>query len=270
MKELQCINSTEIEIKEYGGQRVVTFRDIDAVHGRPDGTARKRFNDNRDRFVAGEDYFTLNQPSEIRTLGIERPQGGLPENLTLITESGYLMLVKSFTDDLAWKVQRELVNSYFRGKDRKPPAPLTPAEQLLAQASLLVEQEKRLAAVEQKQRQMGSAVKSAFETLAAPAADRDQWQEEMNRKIRQMCLENGLNYQTTIGEMYRELEETAGVNLTTRQKRLRERMKRGGAKYAECAGVSKLLVVSQDKKLREIYSGIVRARAAGLIAARSF
>lgn len=37
-------------------------------------------------------------------------KGGNPNNLvTLITETGYLMLVKSFTDDLAWKVQRELV-----------------------------------------------------------------------------------------------------------------------------------------------------------------
>ena len=26
------------------------------------------------------------------------------------------MLVKSFTDDLAWKVQRELVDSYFRAR----------------------------------------------------------------------------------------------------------------------------------------------------------
>ncbi|MBS6504229.1 MAG: ORF6C domain-containing protein, partial [Clostridium sp.] len=35
----------------------------------------------------------------------------------LITESGYLMLVKSLQDDLAWKVQRELVNNYFRVKE---------------------------------------------------------------------------------------------------------------------------------------------------------
>ncbi|OAD19482.1 toxin-antitoxin system, toxin component, Bro family [Candidatus Thiomargarita nelsonii] len=35
------------------------------------------------------------------------------EAITLITETGYLMLVKSFTDDLAWQVQRELVNKYF-------------------------------------------------------------------------------------------------------------------------------------------------------------
>ena len=37
-----------------------------------------------------------------------------PQDITLITESGYLMLVKSFTDDLAWDVQRQLVNLYFR------------------------------------------------------------------------------------------------------------------------------------------------------------
>lgn len=114
MKELATINNREIAVKMYHGQRVVTFSDIDLVHERPDGTARKRFNDNKKRFVDGSDYFTVTQPSEIRTLGIERPQGGTPESITLITESGYLMLVKSFTDDLAWTVQRQLVNTYFR------------------------------------------------------------------------------------------------------------------------------------------------------------
>lgn len=37
-----------------------------------------------------------------------------PNGLVLITEQGYLMLVKSFTDNLAWKVQRDLVNNYFK------------------------------------------------------------------------------------------------------------------------------------------------------------
>ena len=61
------INSTDIAVKEYNGKRVVTFKDIDACHERPEGTARKRFNDNKYRFIEGEDYFTINQPSEIRT-----------------------------------------------------------------------------------------------------------------------------------------------------------------------------------------------------------
>ena len=108
------VNGYDMTIKEYQGKRVVTLRDIDACHNRPEGTARKRFNDNKHHFIENVDYYTINQPSEIRTLGITRPQGGVPQFVTLITESGYLMLVKSFTDDLAWDVQRQLVNAYFR------------------------------------------------------------------------------------------------------------------------------------------------------------
>ena len=108
------VNKTELPIKEYRGQRVVTLKEIDAVHERPEGTARRNFNTNKERLIEEVDFFQLDQPDEIRTLGIERPQGGTPRAVTLITESGYLMLVKSFQDDLAWAVQRQLVNTYFR------------------------------------------------------------------------------------------------------------------------------------------------------------
>lgn len=109
------INKQEIPIKEYNGQRVVTFKEIDAVHERADGTARKRFNDNRKRFIEGVDYFVRNSDEAAKEFGVIAPNG-----LVLMTESGYLMLVKSFTDDLAWKVQRELVNSYFKLRETMP------------------------------------------------------------------------------------------------------------------------------------------------------
>lgn len=110
MNELTTtVNKTEIVIKEHLGQRVVTLKEIDEVHNRPDGTARKRFNDNKKRLVEGMDYFVRNSDEALTEYGITAPNG-----LTLITESGYLMLVKSFTDDLAWDVQRQLVNTYFK------------------------------------------------------------------------------------------------------------------------------------------------------------
>lgn len=106
------INKTEVSVKEYQGNRVVTFKDIDTVHGRPNGTARKRFNDNKEHFIEGVDFYKIS-PSEFRTAigDMDKRQS---QDVTLITESGYLMLVKSFTDDLAWDVQRQLVNTYFR------------------------------------------------------------------------------------------------------------------------------------------------------------
>lgn len=119
MNEIIKINNHGIIAKEYKGQRVVTFKDIDTVHERTDGTAGRNFRENRNRFIENEDYFILNQPDEIRLFGFERPQGGTPKELILITEQGYLMLVKSLTDDLAWEVQRKLVNGYFRHKKEK-------------------------------------------------------------------------------------------------------------------------------------------------------
>lgn len=111
MNELTMIGKQQIEIKEFKGQRVVTLKDIDTVHERPEGTAKRNFLENRDRLIKEQDYFivTKNQKDEIRTFEI--PNRGI----TLLTEQGYLMLVKSFTDDLAWQVQRQLVSNYFKG-----------------------------------------------------------------------------------------------------------------------------------------------------------
>ena len=109
------INNIPVVVKEYQGQRVVTLKDIDTVHGRPDGTARKRFNDNKEHFIEGEDYFKV-CASEIRTHKIMEISAKTHEDMIFITESGYLMLVKSFTDDLAWSIQRQLVKTYFRVK----------------------------------------------------------------------------------------------------------------------------------------------------------
>lgn len=114
MSNIVKINNNSIQIKEFKGQRVVTFKDIDIVHQRPEGTARRNFRENKHRFIEEVDYFIRNSYEAKEEYKITAPNG-----LVLITESGYLMLVKSFTDDLAWEAQRQLVNSYFRAKSAK-------------------------------------------------------------------------------------------------------------------------------------------------------
>ena len=69
------IQETEIQIKEYQGKRVVTFKDIDKVHQRPEGTARKRFNDNRKHFIAGTDFFVRKTDEAQREFGVTAPNG---------------------------------------------------------------------------------------------------------------------------------------------------------------------------------------------------
>ena len=116
MNDVITIENTEMQIREYNGQRVVTFKDIDKAHGNKSGTARRNFNRNKKRFIEGEDYFFLTKEISNETIlpisNISVPNRGI----TILTESGYLLISKSFNDDLSWNVQRQLVNTYFKAK----------------------------------------------------------------------------------------------------------------------------------------------------------
>lgn len=138
------INGMPLSIKEYEGIRVVTFKDIDMCHKRPEGTARRNFNTNKEHFIEGEDYFVRNSYEAKKEFGIAAPNG-----LTLITESGYYMLVKSFTDDLSWDVQRQLVNSYFRVQQVKDTF-----SDLSPQLQYLIQMEQRQKQLEARQQEM--------------------------------------------------------------------------------------------------------------------
>ena len=111
MNDLMLKQSLPIDRKEYNGQPVLTLSDIDKAHKRPVGTATRNFNQNKKHFVEGVDYFVRNPSEAADEFGIIAPSG-----LKLFTQTGYLMIVKSFTDDLSWAIQRELVTGYFAAR----------------------------------------------------------------------------------------------------------------------------------------------------------
>ena len=151
------IHQTQLPIVEYRGQRVVTLAMIDQVHERPDDTAGRNFREHRDRLIDGADYFVLSrsQNSEIRGLEQDVPNRGL----IVLTEQGYLMLVKSLTDDLAWTVQRQLVSSYFRTQQFVVPQTRAEAMRLAAD---LEEQNEVLALENQQQAKKIEALENLF------------------------------------------------------------------------------------------------------------
>lgn len=120
MTELVNVEGTELAVREWNGQRVVTFRDIDNAHGVKPGSAKRNFIRNKRHFIENEDYFIATRDSlksiNLTPLNVDIPTRGI----TLITEMGYLMLAKSFTDDKSWNVQRTLVNAYFMLKNQQP------------------------------------------------------------------------------------------------------------------------------------------------------
>ncbi|MGG5288819.1 ORF6N domain-containing protein [Pseudomonas shirazensis] len=144
---LVTIHNTQVSIVQYRSQRVVTLAMIDQVHERPEGTARRNFNEHRERFDLGRHFFEVTA-DEIRTQSIEQAFAPRTSKGVLVTERGYLMLVKAFTDDLAWEVQEQLVERYFR------PAHLStaslPTDYITALEHLLASKRSEQLALEQR------------------------------------------------------------------------------------------------------------------------
>ncbi|MBR9936028.1 ORF6N domain-containing protein [Oscillospiraceae bacterium Marseille-Q3528] len=175
MNDVITVEDTQMQVREYSGQRVVTFGDIDLVHQRKPGTARNSFYKHKKHFVENEDYFVINKENSnvaknhIRNVDI--PNRGV----TLFTEAGYLMLVKPFNDDLSWKVQRRLVNAYFKAKEDK--------------SAMLSEQSR---------------------TLAPPATD---WYDRNRRKMDTVCKEMNISHSTLYRNILSRLREKYDVDL---------------------------------------------------------
>ncbi|CAI1174851.1 ORF6N domain [Serratia ficaria] len=138
------IQNAQLPVIEYQSERVVTLAMVDAVHQRPDGTARRNFNEHRNRFIENEDFFVI-CADEIRMRNICPISPKAQGDVIFLTQQGYLMVTKPFKDDLAWQVQRQLVNGYFRQRQQQPK---TQNEIIAAMALANVEQERRLNHVE--------------------------------------------------------------------------------------------------------------------------
>jgi len=125
----------------YKGEPVVTFRMIDELHKRKPDTARRTFNRHKDRFIEDIHYTKTSEEclfeemdgnNNLLTINVDQSATGRPMSeegtsvviaadslkpeKILLTEKGYLLLVKAFTDSLSWQVQDALIDDYFRIK----------------------------------------------------------------------------------------------------------------------------------------------------------
>jgi hypothetical protein len=129
IRQVISIADSDLTIIEHQGERVVTLTMVDQVHRRPDGTARRNLNANRERFIEGKHFFKI-CASDFRTHKPDAISNKSHEDVLLLTQRGYLLLVKSFTDELSWQVQDMLVDSYFEGQRLAAP----PVTQRIAQS----------------------------------------------------------------------------------------------------------------------------------------
>ena len=247
MNELQIFNNPEfgdMRIIELNGEPWFVGKDVATALGyvEPTKAVRERV-DSEDRGVSK----------------IDTPSGA--QEMTIINESGLYSLVLSSKLPSAKKFKRWVTSEVLpalRKHGSYQGRPKSSAEMFYAQAQINMEVEQRMTELEQANRDVTRKFSETVALFSLPAVSKDDWQAEMNRAINRLCEGYGLNHQTTRGDMYAELENEVGCNLTARQSRLRERLRRNGATAKEANAVTKLTVIPQDAKLRAAFEGIVR------------
>ena len=252
MKDLITINND--------GQPVASSRDIAEHFEKEHRNVLRDIDDLRKDVLNFEQMF----------FSVEIPDSyGRPQRAYLMNRDGFSLLVMGFTGKSALEWKLKYIDAFNRMEAQIKNPQLSPAEQLLAQAQLMVEQERRLKALENRAERTEQTMQKTLDIFSAPVANPDDWAEAMNHQINTLVERYEANHQKYRSDLYKELESTAGVDLTLRQTRLRNRMRNAGATVSECKSVSKLQVVARDRKLRPIFEGIVRRRAALLLSSNA-
>jgi hypothetical protein len=204
MNELIRIGDADIQIKEYQGQRVVTFKDIDELHNRPSGTAGRNFNKNADRMIEDRDFFRLTMGDMRSTNFVERPN---PQGITLITETGYLMITKSLTDNLSWEVQRKLVDTYFRVK-KDPMMEMMMKDPIMAMRYSQLQMEERIKENESKTQ----LIETRLNNIDAIDLHGDD-QQKLNAMVRKYAFQKGYLYNRAWADFKQAFNTSYHTNL---------------------------------------------------------
>ena len=150
MGSLVRIEDRKVKPMFYQKRPVVTLPQVDEFHGRPTGTAKRNFRANRKHFIQDRDFFEvpyeeyskLFDPTKFvgsKTIDGTKfvpSKGGSRVPMIFLSETGYLMVVKSLTDEKAWAIHRAMVETYFNKRQgyKKP----TPEEIEAFNADVLV------------------------------------------------------------------------------------------------------------------------------------
>lgn len=237
--------------------------------------------------VDGEPWFVLRDICDVLNIGntsdvarrleedekgvdlIDTPSG--TQKMTVINEPGLYNVILRSDKPEAHDFKRWITHEVLpaiRKTGGYAVQPKTAAEMFALQAQVNLEYERRLTALEDSEQQTREKVVGMAQLMQTSLVPAESWQEKANDAINELVEQNGYNHQRYRRSLYDMLERSAGVDLTARQTRLRNRMAKQGKTKTQQKEISKLFIISQDKKLRSIFDGILREEQAKRYAAQ--
>lgn len=259
-----------LKVVEYNNIRVLTTQQIADAYETDTKQISYNFNHNKGRYKEGKHYILLTG-DDLRAF---REIHDLPSNINKVylwTEKGAFLHAKSLNTDKAWEMYEKLVDFYFATKQAVNEE-LSPQMQLLMQmVNTMAEKE---LADKERDKQIALAQETASKAVETTEKMKDvlispfeNWREDINKKVNQISHVSGIPHQGLFTTLYEDLERTARCDLSVRQRNKRNRMERAGCTKTDIQKeTTKIAVIEDDARLKQIFEDIVRKYGAKYIA----
>jgi len=252
--------------------RCVCDKTVAELHGQPEREIRRRITDNIRRFTSNVDYIDLAQRvGESHTLELLTALGYAKQSITqaehiyILSERGYAKLVKIMDTDQAWDVYNHLLDEYFLLRETARESfnveNLSPALQMF---KAIFDSVARTELAQKEQAAALEAVNQKVDGIRdVVALNPHAWRQDCRNLLAKVAQARGGGdaYREVNREVFQLVDERAGVSLETRLTNKRRRMADEGVCKSRRDKLTKVDVISEDKKLIEIYTAIVKEMA---------
>ncbi len=250
---------------EHEGVRVLLTYQLAESYGTTSEIISNNFNRNKDRYQEGKHFFTLEGEEKHEFLNHHQFDDGSKglkkaQKVYLWTEKGALLHAKSLNTDKAWEVYDYLVDFYFNVKQKS-------YDDLSLELQAFKQMFEAMAKTEREQKRQAQQIikleKDIQNVRDIFSVNNVSWRKDCGRIVKAVAykLGGGDQYKEVNVACYKELEQTAHVNLRVRLNNLKGRMAMAGESQSVCNKLSYLDVIEKDPKLQEMYITIVKKLA---------
>lgn len=170
----------------------------------------------------------------------------------LMTKNGFTLLAFGYTGSVAMRFKETYIKEFDRMQDQLH-KPMSQLEILQGTIGQLVEQDKRIKALESKQENMAQIIE----------LNPTEWRKKVNRMIFKIAKKLGGEgiYEKIRNDSYQSLEERGHCSLSIRLTNLKKQMAFEGVPKSKIQSKNKMDVIANDARLTEIYLAIVKEMA---------